>query len=172
MTLRFITDGKLDRESLAQEIRAFLQKLLAAMHLEIAFDVATREPDPADVESPEVVVTFRGRDQELLLERSGELLKAIEYLTLRCLHLDPHFYDHARFDCADYISMRIEELKLSARVAADQVRASHLAFKFNPMPPRERRIIHLALKDTPGIRTSSEGMGDHRHIVIYPADKK
>lgn len=169
---RFITDGQLDRELLAQEIRAFLQKLVAAMHLDVSFDVATREPDPADVESPEVVVTFRGREQELLLERSAELLKAIEYLTLRCLHLDPHFYDHARFDCGDVIAMRIEELKLSARVAADQVRASRLPFKFNPMSPRERRIIHLALKDVPGIRTASEGAGDHRHIVIYPAEKK
>jgi len=169
MTHRFTTDGKLDREALAAELRQFLNPLLGHMRLEVSFDVRTQDAVPDDVESPEVVVTFRGRDEELLLERNAELLRALEYITLRGLHLDPHFYDHVRFECADYIAMRIEELKLSAKVAAEQVLTSHLPFKFNPMSPRERRIIHLALKDTPGVRTASEGEGDHRYIVVYPA---
>ena len=172
MAHRFISDGRLDREPLAEELRRFLKLLLGHMRLDVSFDVATRESVPGDVESPEVVVTFRGRDQELVLERSAELLKALEYIVLRGLHLDPHFYDHVRFDCGDYVAMHIEELKLSAKVAADQVLASHLPFTFNPMSPRERRIIHLALKDTPGIRTASEGVGDHRQVVVYLADKR
>jgi spoIIIJ-associated protein len=169
---RFTKDGTLEREPLAEELRRFVKILLGQMRLEVTFDVRTQDPTPGDVENPEVVVTFRGRDQELLLERSAELLKALEYITLRGLHLDPHFYDHVRFECGDYVAMRIEELKLSARVAAEHVLASRQPFKFNPMSPRERRIIHLALKDTPGVRTASEGTGDRRQVVIYPAEKR
>jgi len=172
MSSRFITAGKLDRDALAEELRRLVKTLLDLMRLEVTFDVRSLDATSGDVESPEVQATFRGRDEELLLERNAELLKALEYIALRGLHLDPHFYDHVRFECADYIATRIEELKLSAKVAAEQVVASHLPFKFNPMSPRERRIIHLALKDTPSVRTTSEGEGDRRHIVIYPATKR
>jgi predicted RNA-binding protein Jag len=37
------------------------------------------------------------------------------------------------------------------------------------MSPRERRIIHLALRDRPNLRTASEGVGAERHVVIQPA---
>jgi predicted RNA-binding protein Jag len=40
------------------------------------------------------------------------------------------------------------------------------------MSPRERRVVHLALKDMPGVRTESIGMGDERQVVIHPADSK
>jgi predicted RNA-binding protein Jag len=38
------------------------------------------------------------------------------------------------------------------------------------MASRERRILHLVLKDEPGVRTSSEGVGEERQVVVYPAD--
>jgi len=54
-------------------------------------------------------------------------------------------------------------------VAAGRVRETQQPFKFNPMSARERRIIHLVLKDQPGIRTTSEGAGEERQVVIFPA---
>jgi spoIIIJ-associated protein len=117
-------------------------------------------------------VLFRGRDQELLLERNAELLKALEYIALRWLRLDPHYYDRVRFDSGDYRALRLEELKLSARVAAERVRETHQPFRFNPLSARERRIIHLVLKDEPGVRTASEGAGEERQVVVHPAESK
>jgi predicted RNA-binding protein Jag len=124
---------------------------------------------PDEFERPEIVVVFDGSDKELLLERGAELLLALEYLAVRSLRLDPPFFDRIRFDSGDFRSLRIAELMLSAKVAAQRVRETKQPFRLNPMSPRERRIVHLALKDLVGIHTSSEGIGEERQVVIMPA---
>jgi len=174
MAQPLIHDGKVDREAIAAELRRYLDFILARTRLELAYDIHLEDPAAAAeaLERPEVLVVFRGRDQELLLEHGAELLQALEYVGLRWLRLDPHFYDRVRFDAGDYRSLRIEELKLAAQVAAQRVRETRQPFRFNPMSPRERRIIHLALKDTPGVRTTSEGDGERRQVVLYPAEAK
>jgi len=169
----FVQDGKIDREALATELRRFLDLVLARTRLELAYEVRSQDSAAeAEIENPEVLVLFRGRDQELLLEHNAELLKALEYIALRWLRLDPHYYDRVRFDSGDYRALRLEELKLSARVAAERVRETHQPFRFNPLSARERRIIHLVLKDEPGVRTASEGAGEERQVVVHPAESK
>ena len=173
MPQSFLQDGKIDREALATELRRFLDLVLARTQLELAYEVRSQDSAAeAEIENPEVLVLFRGRDQELLLERNAELLKALEYIALRWLRLDPHYYDRVRFDSGDYRALRLEELKLSARVAAERVRETHQPFRFNPLSARERRIIHLVLKDEPGVRTASEGAGEERQVVVHPAESK
>jgi spoIIIJ-associated protein len=123
---------------------------------------------PDEFERPEIVVIFDGPDKELLLERGAELLLALEYLAVRSLRLEPPLFDRIRFDSGDFRSLRIAELMLSAKVAAQRVRETKQPFRLNPMAPRERRIVHLALKDLAGIRTTSEGVGEERQVVILP----
>jgi spoIIIJ-associated protein len=123
---------------------------------------------PDEFERPEIVVVFDGPDKELLLERGAELLLALEYLAVRSLRLEPPFFDRIRFDSGDFRSLRIAELMLSAKVAAQRVKETKQPFRLNPMAPRERRIVHLALKDLAGIRTTSEGIGEERQVVILP----
>src|SRR6266478_3175517 len=64
------------------------------------------------------------------------------------------------------------QLKVTVSVAAERVQTSKQPFQLNPMTSRERRIVHLALKDMPGVRTESVGVGEHRQVVIHPADSK
>ncbi|HWQ02993.1 MAG TPA: R3H domain-containing nucleic acid-binding protein [Candidatus Nitrosotenuis sp.] len=169
MAYRFLQDGKLDRAGVIAELRNFLDVLIKNSRLELQFELRERELHEDELEHPEVRVLFRGRDHELLLERNAELLLAIEYIAHRWLRLDPRFYDHVQFDCNDYRALRLEELKLTARVAAERVVASRQPMRLNPMSARERRIIHLALKDFAGVRTESDGAGEHRVVVIHPA---
>ena len=58
---------------------------------------------------------------------------------------------------------------MTARVAAERVQASRQPFRLNPMSSRERRIVHLALKEMTGVRTESVGVGEERQVVIHPA---
>ncbi len=122
--------------------------------------------------TPKWSLCLSGADQALLLERNAELLLALEYLAVRSLRLEPPFFDRVRFDAGGYRARRIGELKLAAQTAAGRVRETRQAFRFNPMAARERRIVHLVLKDLPGIRTASEGDGEERQVVIFPAEQK
>jgi spoIIIJ-associated protein len=169
MTHQLAAGDRLEREPVIAELRRFLDLVVQQLQLQLQYEIRPLDPAPDDVERLEVLVVFRGPDQDLLLERNGELLLALEYIGLRWLRLEPRFYDHVRFDAGEYRALRLEELKLAARVAADRVRETRQPFRLNPMSARERRIVHLALQDVPGVRTSSEGAGESRQVVIYPA---
>ena len=155
----------LDSERAVAELKRFLELAVREMGLVLEFEVSAPPGDET-----EVVVTFTGADQDLLLEKNAELLLSLEHIAHRWLRLDPRLHDRVRFDCGDYRATRLAELKLSARVAAQRVRETGQPFQFNPMSSRERRIVHLELNGALGVRTESEGSGDRRQLVIYPAD--
>jgi spoIIIJ-associated protein len=166
---RGAAEPHLDRERAVGELGKFIGLAVGEMNLAVQWDLATPAEEAANPEGADIVVTFRGADQGLLLERNAELLLALEHIAHRWLHLDPRLHDRVRLDCGDYRANRLAELKLSARVAAQRVRETGQPHRFNPMSSRERRIIHLELSGAPGVRTMSEGMGDRRQLVIYPA---
>jgi spoIIIJ-associated protein len=155
-----------DRQRAAAELKRFVELVAREMQLEIEYEISGTESGP---DRDALVVAFRGADQDFLLERNAELLLSLEHVAHRWLHLNPQLHDRVRFDCGDYRATRLEELKLSARVAAQRVRETGQEFRFNPMSSRERRIVHLELNGAPGVRTASEGSGDRRQLVIYPA---
>jgi spoIIIJ-associated protein len=173
MPASVVRDGKLDREAGAAEIRRCVDTILRTgrFHLSYRVDIAPQQGD-GDLETAEIVVNFDGPDKPLLLERNGDLLKALEHIAVRWLRLEPQFHNRVRFDCDNFRASRIAELKLSAEVAAERVRQTHEPFRFQAMAARDRRIVHLALKDQQGVRTTSEGEGEMRQVVVFPVDSK
>lgn len=173
MALEVIRDGKLDRAAAADALRKFLEELVRTAKLELKVTVRTvAEPGAVDSSDAEVIADLDGRDKEILLERNGELLKAIEHLAFRALRLEPAYHEKIHLDSGGYRALRFEELRMTARVAAERVQLSRQSFRLNPMSSRERRIVHLALKDVPGVRTESVGAGEERQVVIHPANLK
>jgi spoIIIJ-associated protein len=158
----------LDRERAIPELRRFVDLVVREMNLAIEADISSPAGGDGAGET-DVVVTFSGADQDLLLEKNAELLLALEHIAHRWLRLDPRLHDRVRLDCGDYRATHLAELKLSARVAAQRVRETGQPHRFNPMSSRERRIVHLELTGAAGVRTASEGSGDRRQLVIYPA---
>jgi spoIIIJ-associated protein len=164
-----IVDGKLDHATVTAELRSCLDTLLQKSRFQLTYEIrSSGAASSRELENPEIVVEFKGRDQDLLLEHNAEVLLALEHIALRWMWLDPQFYGRIRFDAAGYRGIRIEELKLSARVAAERVRETHAPFRFNAMSSRERRILHLVLKEEAGVRSESEGTGEERQLVVYP----
>jgi spoIIIJ-associated protein len=173
MTPEMIRDGQLDRVATADALRRFLEDLIRASELELRVDVQPISETGARVEGDaEVLADLDGPDKGLLLERNAEVLKAIEHLAFKALRLEPAFHEKIHIDCGGYRALRFEELRMTARVAAERVQSSRQPFRLNPMSSRERRIVHLALKEFTGVRTESVGMGEERQVVIHPAEKK
>ena len=179
MAQELIRDGKLDRQATAEALRRFLEEMVRVSGLELKVKVRAIESSPAPASppgealaEPEVIADLDGRDKEILLERGGELLKAIEHLAFRALRLESAYHEKIHLDSGGYRALRFEELRMTAKVAAERVQTSRQPFRLNPMSSRERRIVHLALKDMPGVRTESVGVGEERQVVIHPLKAK
>lgn len=170
MAQDLIRDGRLDRQAAAEALRKFLEEIVRVSALDLKVKVKTVDSSATDASSDaEVIADLDGRDKEILLERNGEVLKAFEHLAFRALRLEPAYHEKIHLDSGGYRALRFEELRMTARVAAERVQASQQPFRLNPMSSRERRIVHLALKEIPGVRTESIGMGEERQVVIHPA---
>ena len=157
-------------ESLRPKLDEFLQPLLTHAGFELTYELTTPANPHPEVENPEVTVNFSGNDVELLLLNRGELLLAFEHISMEALRLPPEDHSLISFDANEYRMMRVEELRMSAMAAAERVKRSHVPFHFNPMSSRERRIIHLALRDEKELRSESLGTGPTRAVVVVPAD--
>ena len=151
-------------------MEGFLRPLLKTAGLALEFEVGAGAGMDPSFERPDVTVEFKGRDLDILLANKGELLLALEHVTLEALRARPDEHSRLLFDANDYRIMRVEELRLSAETAAEKVKRTGIPFKFGPMNSRERRIIHLALRNDGSVRTESEGLAPRRQVVIYPAN--
>ena len=171
MPPEIVKDGQFDRDAAADALRKFLEETLRAgkFQLTVSVRVLRGAGGGESAREEEVVADLDGRDKEFLLERGAEALKALEHLAYRALRLEPAFHEKIHLDCGGYRALRFEELRMTARVAAERVQESKQSFRLNPMSSRERRIVHMALKEMPGVRTESVGMGEERQVVIHPA---
>jgi spoIIIJ-associated protein len=164
----------MDKLAAANKINEFLKAVVTHGDLHLKYRITVDPPitDQRDWERPEILVDFSGPDSTLLLERGAELLRAIELLALEMLRLTSGEHEKISFDCRNQRSMRLEELRMAASVAAQKVRQTGTPYHFAPMSSRERRIVHLALRDEADLHTESDGEGMRRCVVVYPKDYK
>src|SRR5215467_4659247 len=162
----------MDKLQSANQLNAFLGGvgMNTTFKLKYRITVDPPMPDDRDWERPEILVEFAGPDSTLLLARGAELLRSLELLAMEMLHLSGNEHEKISFDCMGHRKARIEELRMSARVAAEKVRQTGAPYHFAPMSSRERRILHLALRDEHDLRTESDGEGLRRSVVLYPKD--
>lgn len=162
-------ERKFTVDTAGPKIESFLRDIIRNANFDLNFVIGGPETVLADFENPEIVVKFSGRDVDLLLSNKAELMLALEQLTMEMLRMQPNEHSLLQFDANDYRMLRIEELRLSALTVAEKVKKSRVPFEFNPMNSRERRIIHLALRNDPEVRSESLGVGPGRQVIVYPA---
>jgi len=161
-----------DKIAAARKIEEFLQALVTTGGFRLRYRIVVDPPmtENRDWEHPEIMVDLSGPDSTLLLERGGELLRALEHVAVRTLRLESEEHEKVSFDCMDHKALRLEELKLAAGVAAERVLKTGQPYQFGPMSSRERRVLHLAMRDFPDLRTESQGEPPRRGVVIFPKD--
>ncbi len=157
-------------DSLRPKLDQFLEPLIEQAGFQLSYELRAAENPHPEVENPEVTVNFAGADVELLLENRAELLLALEHLSMEAMRLPGEDHSLISFDANDYRLLRMEDLRMSALAAAEKVKRTRVPFHFNPMSSRERRIIHLALREEKELRSESVGVGPGRAVVVIPAD--
>jgi spoIIIJ-associated protein len=162
-----------DRIAAARRIDELLRRTLREGGFRLKYRISANPPATTELgESPEVVVEFAGPDSGLLIERNGELLRALEHVALKVLRLESEEHDKLSFDCMNFKAIRAQELKMAAEVAAERVRKTGQPYQFAPMSARERRMVHLAMRDHADLKTESSGEAERRFVVVYPRDYK
>jgi len=148
--------------------RDTLLELLSLMGMDgMQLDVRRAEPAPGEKDSP-LVFDLRGPDAEDLIGRRGETLAALQRIAR--LIVGRELTSQVRFvvDVNGYKERRRESLCRLAKRLAKQAVETERTVVLEPMPPQERRIVHLALRDDPNVTTQSIGEGDRRKVTIVP----
>ena len=154
------SSGNAMQESIEQ-IRRYSSDLLSRIGLELNVEISG--------EDRTITVDLTGPDRPMLLSNSASLLNSIEYLANKTFRTGKEEkIASILFDSDHYRLHREAELTLLARMASEKVIARGRPLVLQPMTPRERRIVHLALASIEGVRSESSGTGDQRSVTIYP----
>lgn len=113
-----------------------------------------------------------GDDLGRLIGKRGQTLESLEYLTNLVANRGEAKFTQIALDVEDYRERRKQILEKLALRVADQVRASNQSQSLEPMNAPERKIIHTILQHEAGVKTSSEGSGSNRKVVILPSNSK
>jgi spoIIIJ-associated protein len=141
--------------------------LLGKMNVEATVTVKQTDPDDLTGEIRSII-DIRGNDMGVLIGPRGETLNALQYVTR--LMTGHRLRQRTTFivDVEGYRERREQALaSLAIRMADKAVRARR-PITLEPMPPNERRIIHLTLRQDGRVHTESTGEGQRRKVRIYP----
>ncbi len=149
----------------AQEILSSLLEIL-----KIPATVQPTEPPPQGLNAESQVVTFdiQGEDLGILIGRRGQTLASLQYLVNLAVSHRLTSRVPVLLDVEGYKRRRFQSLEDLAERVAQQVADSGQLVALEPMPPNERRIIHMSLAEHPRVSTESMGMGEGRKVVILP----
>ena len=150
-----------DEAGQAADARMLVARIVATLGVDAEVD-AREEPEA-------IIVTCSGPDVGLLIGRHGQTIDAIQYL-LNAVAWRGYGEERKEVvvDAAGYRARRKATLEALALRVAERVRESGEAEELEPMTAVERKVVHLRLKDVPGVGTASEGTEPNRYVVVVP----
>jgi spoIIIJ-associated protein len=152
----------------AEVARHVVATLLGKMGLQGEVEIAGPMPSVEDEGEPPTVVNIKGDDLGLLIGRRGETLRDLQFVARLIVSRKIGHWPNIVVDVEQYRQHREQALVQLAHRMADKVRLTRQPVPLEPMPPNERRIVHLALRDDPYVMTESTGEGEARKVVLMP----
>lgn len=168
-----LEDDDLDEEVAEPEEEALvgkevLEELLKQMAVTNVRIRIRRAAPTRDGENGLWLLDVTGKDVSGLIGRRGETLAALQYVTRLIASRRLQRRANLIVDVDGYKSKRSKMLRQLAQRMAEQAIKQNRTVTLEPMPPNERRIIHLTLRDHPEVSTRSVGEGDTRKVTIVP----
>ncbi len=157
-----------ERMRVAQIGQEALSDLLHHLGLVASCRVNPTSLSTSETDAP-VVLEVEGEDLGVLIGKRGDNLEALQYILNLMVQKWVETWPNITVDVAGYRKRREEVLEQLARRMARRVVETQQPFTFEPMPPRERRIVHMSIEEDSRVTTESLGEGMDRRVVIYPA---
>jgi spoIIIJ-associated protein len=148
----------------ARQAVEFLDGLLDRMDLDAEI-VSVTEDERIEIE-------LEGIDAGRVIGKKGQTLDSLQFLVNKVVNRFPDGRKHVVLDVEGYKDRRDESLVSMAQRLADKASRTGKVISINPMPARERRVIHLALAENPGVSTRSDGEGTERRVRIVPNSRR
>ncbi len=152
----------------AQEALQFVSTVLQQMGMECRARLCRPREEEEQGQLPEIVVEVYGRDSGRIIGKRGQVLAALQFLTHRAVNRPTIDRRHVVVDAEGYRLRRESTLATMAQRLGQQAVDEGKIITFEPMNPRDRRVVHLALAKFEGVITKSEGEGDERRVQIIP----
>lgn len=118
-------------------------------------------------EEGEIILDIVGDDLSFLIGRHGRTLEAIQTLSSAIVTKRVGMRYPIAVDVEGYRHRRKQKVIEIAQRAASRAKAQGRPVSLKPMTAQERRLCHIAIRDIPGVNSSSEGSGNYRHVVVY-----
>lgn len=162
------TESQPEHDALLDHTESVVSKLLHLLKLEaqVSAHYAPTERDGRR----NIHVDIRGNDLSVLIGRRSETLSAFQYVASLIVGKQTEQFVQLVVDVEGYRDRREKQLIQMAKRMADQVTKNGRRQTLEPMPSSERRVIHIALRDHPAVRTESTGEEPYRKVVILPKE--
>ena len=150
-------------EDLAEKASEFLLGLLERMGISADIDVK----DDTD----RTILEIQTADTELVIGRRGVVIDALQHLVNKAMFHD-RVGDKVKpliIDAGGFRDKQIERLRSLAQRMGEKALQTKQVVPLQPMSPHDRRIVHMAIAEIPGLSSRSEGEGEDRHILVVPA---
>lgn len=149
-----------------EEGKEFLKQLLDKAKINVDVEVVQKETD-----DEQVLYNLMGQKElGLVIGHRGETLDALQYLTSIYINKEVDEYYRVLLDAEGYRDRRRKTLERLALRLADKAEKKQRKVVLEPMPPHERRIIHITLKENNNVKSYSEGEEPYRKVMIEPLD--
>ena len=155
-----------EHDALLDRTESVISKMLHLLNLQaqVSAHYSSTERDGRH----NIHVDIRGNDLSVLIGRRSETLSAFQYIASLIVGKEEQQFVQLTVDVEGYRDRREKQLVQMANRMADQVTKSGRRQTLEPMPSAERRIIHIALREHPAVKTESTGEEPYRKVVILP----
>ncbi len=153
-----------DREDVIQKAREVAGELFQKAGLDAQVEIKMGQEGP--------YLDISGQDLSLVIGREGQTLNAIEYIINRITARKMEGSRGVIVDAQGYREKRSQSLASLAQRMASKARKIGKPVALNPMGARERRIVHVSLRNFPGVKTRSVGEGRERKVIISPLNTR
>jgi spoIIIJ-associated protein len=145
-----------------EQASTVLQGILDRMHVEAEVH--------ASVQEGAVYLDIKGDGSGLLIGKKGQTLDALQFIVSKAVNKSnaPGSKIEIVVDTENYRTRKTESLREMALKMSEKARKTLKPVSLNPMPPNERRIVHLILAEEREVYTKSYGEGALRRIIVYP----